>query len=173
MENGARCIVAETLQLNRWNTSIPTGKARTMFVRVENKKSVQEANKAVLARFYEEFWCNGNVDVIDELLAEDYIDHQPIEGLPSGKAGFEEMIRLWRAGFPDMKERIDDLIAEDDKVVGRFTFTGTHTGEFFGVLPTGRRVSMTGIDVVRIRDGKITEFWYAEQLHGLFQQLTS
>jgi predicted ester cyclase len=70
-----------------------------------------------------------------------------------------------------MIEEIDDLIAEGDKVVGRFTFRGTHTGTFLGIAPTGRKVSMTGIDVVRIRDGKITEFWYAEQLHDLLRQL--
>jgi steroid delta-isomerase-like uncharacterized protein len=131
----------------------------------------QDRNKDVLRRFYEEFWCNGNVAAAEELVADDYVDHQPVPGLPEGKAGFQQLVQIWRTGFPDMIEVIDDLIAEGDKVVGRFTFHGTHTGTFLGIAPTGLKVSMTGIDVVRIRDGKITEFWYAEQLHDLLRQL--
>jgi steroid delta-isomerase-like uncharacterized protein len=128
-------------------------------------------NKALLARFYADFWNAGDVGAIDALIADDFVDHQPVAGMPTGKAGFAELIRLWHTGFPDMTETVEDLIAEDDKVVGRFTFRGTHTGEFLGHAPTGRKVSMTGIDIVRVRDGRIAEFWYAEQLHDLLGQL--
>lgn len=131
-----------------------------------------DRNKALLCRFYEEFWNAGNVAAVDELVAEDFVDHQPVDGMPSGREGFAELIRLWHGGFPDMTETVEDLIAEGDRVVGRFTFRGTHTGEFLGVPPTGRSVSMTGIDIVRVRDGRIAEFWYAEQLHDLLRQLT-
>jgi steroid delta-isomerase-like uncharacterized protein len=133
--------------------------------------TLQEDNKAVLRRFYREFWSEGRHEVIDELLSDDYVDHQPLPGSPSGKSGFAALLTTWRTGFPDMQEEVQDLIAEGDKVVGRFTMSGTHTGEFLGLAPTGRRVSMTGIDVVRIRDGRIVEFWYGEQLHDLLQQL--
>jgi steroid delta-isomerase-like uncharacterized protein len=133
--------------------------------------TLQEDNKAVLRRFYREFWSAGRHEVIDELLSDDYVDHQPLPGSPSGKSGFAALLTTWRTGFPDMQEEVQDLIAEGDKVVGRFTMSGTHTGEFLGLAPTGRRVSMTGIDVVRIRDGRIVEFWYGEQLHDLLQQL--
>ncbi|MDT5068368.1 MAG: hypothetical protein QOK02_4523 [Mycobacterium sp.] len=128
-------------------------------------------NKDLLRRFYDELWTQGNVDVIPELVADDYIDHQSPPGLPAGPRGLADLIRSWKRGFPDGSEEPDALIAEDDLVVGRFTFRGTHLGEFMGVSPTGRSVVMTGIDVVRIRDGKITEFWYSEQLHDLLQQL--
>jgi steroid delta-isomerase-like uncharacterized protein len=130
-----------------------------------------DRNKALLEAFYAEFWNAGNVDAVDALVADDYVDHQPVPGLPAGKAGFAELVRLWHTGFPDMSETVEDLIAEGDKVVGRFTFRGTHTGEFMGFAPTGRQVSMTGIDIVRVRDGRIAEFWYAEQLHDLLTQL--
>jgi steroid delta-isomerase-like uncharacterized protein len=133
--------------------------------------TLQEDNKAVLRRFYREFWTEGRQEVIDELLADDYVDHQPLPGFPTGKPGFAALLKMWRTGFPDMQEEVQDLIAEGDKVVGRFTMSGTHTGEFLGLAPTGRRVSMTGIDVVRIQDGQIIEFWYAEQLHDMLQQL--
>ena len=130
-----------------------------------------ERNKSVLRRFYEEFWNRGDVEVIDEIISDDYIDHQPLPDSPSGKAGFADLIRMWKRGFPDGGETVDALIAEGDLVVGRFTFRGTHTGEFMGIAATGRLVTMTGIDVVRIVDGKIVEFWYAEQLHDLLRQL--
>jgi steroid delta-isomerase-like uncharacterized protein len=131
----------------------------------------QDANKDVLRRFYAEFWNAGNVDAVDALVADDYVDHQPVPDMPAGKAGFAELIRLWHTGFPDITETVEDLIAEGDRVVGRFTFRGTHTGEFMGIAPTGRKVSMTGIDIVRVEDGRIAEFWYAEQLHDLLRQL--
>jgi steroid delta-isomerase-like uncharacterized protein len=129
------------------------------------------SNKELLEAFYAQFWNAGNVDAVEALVADDYIDHQPVPGLPGGKEGLARLITLWHTGFPDMSETVEDLIAEDDKVVGRFTFRGTHTGEFMGIAPTGRRVSMTGIDIVRVRDGRIAEFWYAEQLHDLLRQL--
>jgi steroid delta-isomerase-like uncharacterized protein len=129
------------------------------------------SNKELLEAFYAQFWNAGNVDAVEALVADDYIDHQPVPGLPGGKEGLARLITRWHTGFPDMSETVEDLIAEDDKVVGRFTFRGTHTGEFMGIAPTGRRVSMTGIDIVRVRDGRIAEFWYAEQLHDLLRQL--
>ena len=130
-----------------------------------------ERNKDVLRRFYEEFWTRGDVGVIDEIISDDYVDHQPLPGSPGGKAGFADLVRMWKRGFPDGGETVDALIAEGDLVVGRFTFRGTHNGEFMGLAPTGRAVTMTGIDVVRLVDGKIVEFWYAEQLHDLLRQL--
>jgi steroid delta-isomerase-like uncharacterized protein len=134
---------------------------------------MSETNKDILRRFYAEFWNAGNVDAVDALVAEDFVDHQAVPGMPSGKEGFAELIHQWHTGFPDMSETVEDLIAEGDRVVGRFTFRGTHTGDFLGIAPTGRAVSMTGIDIVRIRDGKIAEFWYAEQLNDLLSQLTA
>jgi steroid delta-isomerase-like uncharacterized protein len=133
---------------------------------------MSEANKDILRRFYAEFWNAGNVDAVDALVADDFVDHQTVPGTPAGKEDFAALIRLWHTGFPDMSETVEELIAEGDRVVGRFTFRGTHTGEFMGIAPTGRQVSMTGIDIVRIRDGKIAEFWYAEQLNDLLRQLT-
>jgi predicted ester cyclase len=128
-------------------------------------------NKEVLRRFYEEFWNGGNPDAADELLHADYVDHQPVPGATPGIEGFKELVSEWHQGFPDMSETIEDLIAEGDKVVGRFTFRGTHTGEFFGIAPTGLNAEMVGIDICRIVDGRIKEFWYSEQLLDLYRQL--
>ncbi len=80
-------------------------------------------------------------------------------------------VPVLRAAFPDSHHTVEELIAEGDKVVTRFTWRGTHRGEFMGVAPTGRSVTMSGIDVVRVAGGKISEFWYAEQTLELMQRL--
>ena len=101
-------------------------------------------NKAVVRRFWEEVWNRGNLDLLDELMDTEY-------------AAFE---RPWatevRAAFPDTHFAVDDLIAEGDKVVSRVTWSGTHRGEFSGVPPTGRRVTVPAIWIHRVVDGRIT-----------------
>ena len=133
--------------------------------------SEEDRNKALLRRFYEELWSKGNLEAIPELVAGDFVDHHPLPGAPPGLEGLAALVVMWRTAFPDMREICEDLISEGDKVVGRFTMRGTHTGEFMGVPPTGRRVTMSGIDIVRVAGGKISEFWYGEHLLELMQQL--
>ncbi|HEV2092692.1 MAG TPA: ester cyclase [Rubrobacter sp.] len=133
--------------------------------------SEEVQNKVLMRRFYEELWSRGNLEAIPELVAEDFVDHQAPVGQPSGRGGLAGLAVMWRTGFPDMQETVEDLISEGDKVMGRFLMRGTHGGELMGVAPTGRSVTMGGIDVVRIADGKISEFWYAEQMLELMQQL--
>ena len=133
--------------------------------------SDEDRNKALLRRFYEELWSQGNLEAIPELIAEDFVDHHPLPGVPPGREGLAALVTTWRTAFPDMRETCEDLIAEGDKVVGRFTMRGTHSGEFMGVAPTGRRVTMSGIDIVRVAGGKIAEFWYGEHLLELMQRL--
>jgi steroid delta-isomerase-like uncharacterized protein len=128
-------------------------------------------NKALMRRFYEEFWCKGNAAAVDELVAPDFIDHQLPAGWSEGPAGLKQLVREWRVGFPDMSETIEDLIAQGDKVVGRFVLTGTHQGPFLGIAPTGKRIRVTGIDIVRFQNGRITDLWYNEDTFGLYEQL--
>ena len=119
----------------------------------------------------EEFWCRGNPDAADEFVDPDFIDHQALPGAQPGIAGLKDFIRAWRSAFPDMHEVIELMVSDADMVVGRFRLSGTHLGEFFGIAPTGRRVEITGIDMLRLRDGKIVEFWYNEDTLGLFRLL--
>ena len=128
-------------------------------------------NEALMRRFYEELWSRGNLEAIPELVAENFVDHQAPVGQTSGREVLAGLVVMWRTGFPDMRESVEDLISEGDKVVGRFLMRGTHRGEFMCVAPTGRSVTMSGIDIVRVADGKISEFWYAEQTLELMQQL--
>ncbi|MGE3231769.1 MAG: ester cyclase [Hyphomicrobium sp.] len=133
--------------------------------------STLEANKALARRFYEEFWCKGNAEAADALVAEDVIQPQLPPGWPIGREGFKQVVRLWRRGFPDMHEDIELLVAEGDWVIGRFRLTGTHRGPFYDLEPTGRRVDIHGIDALRIVDGRVVEWIYQEDTLGLFQQL--
>ena len=130
-----------------------------------------ETNEALVRRWYEEFWCKGNAEAADEFVDPDFVDHQALPGTQPGIAGLKDFIRAWRRAFPDMHEVIELMVSDGDMVVGRFHLSGTHKGEFFGFAPTGRRMEITGIDMLRLRDGKIVEFWYNEDTLGLFRQL--
>ena len=131
--------------------------------------SDEDCNRALLRCFYEELWIKGNVEMIPELLAEDFVDHHALSGTPPGREGLAALVATWRTAFLDMCETCEDLIAEGDQVVGRFTMSGTHRGDFMDVsLRAG--VTMSGIDIVRVAGGKITEFWCGEHLLELMHQ---
>jgi steroid delta-isomerase-like uncharacterized protein len=131
-----------------------------------------EANKDVVRRLVAEVWVTGDLAALDRLLAPGFMDHAAKLGGGAGDAaGFKEQVREFRTAFPDGGTRIEDLIAEGDRVVMRWTDGGTHRGPFMGVAPTGKHVTMTGIDVYRIVDGQIAEFWCSEDVLGLLEQL--
>jgi predicted ester cyclase len=118
-----------------------------------------DENKAIVDRILSEFWLGGNVGVLDELLASDCINHEQSNPELRGK------------GFPDFNITVEDVVAEDDKVVKRFVFSGTHTGEFAGIPPTGKQVTMRGITLYRLARGKVSEIYWNYDVFGLLQQL--
>ena len=131
-----------------------------------------EANKELIRRLVTEGWGKGDQATVDVLLAPSFVDHAAeLGGGASDAAGFKAQVREFRSAFPDGSTQIDDLIAEDDKVVLRWTDGGTHRGPFMGVAPTGKRVALTGIDIYRVADGKIVEYWCSEDVLGLLEQL--
>ena len=130
-----------------------------------------DANKDVIRRLVADGWGKGDMAVVDALIGPGFVNHAAEIGGEPGAAGFKDQVRDFRAAFPDGHTQIDDLIAEDDKVVLRWTDGGTHRAPFLGVAPTGKRVTFTGIDVYRLADGKIVEFWCSEDLLGLMEQL--
>ncbi len=130
-----------------------------------------EENKALVRRWIEEGWDQGNVAIIDELAAPDFVDHHLAPGLPPNADGHKAWIQVARAGFPDLQLTIEDMIAEGDKVVARMTVTGTQTGEFMGLPPSGKPVSVTAIGISRIADGKSVEYWEDFDALGLMQQI--
>jgi predicted ester cyclase len=100
----------------------------------------------------------GEVDRPDELIAEELVEHEdpPPPGAPSGREGFKEFVQRMRAGFRDLRCRIEDMAADDDKVSARAILYGTHEGEFGGVQPTGNRVEFEIVDIARFENGKLS-----------------
>jgi len=119
-----------------------------------------ETNKAALRRLYEELFNKKSLAVIDELYAADYIDHSMPPGLPPGPAGIKLFIGVFFAAFSDMNFTVENMIAEGDMVAARGTVRATHTGEFQGLPPTGKQVTVPSLDFVRCNaDGKFAEHW--------------
>ena len=133
---------------------------------------MSEENKAVVRRFIEEVWNSGNLDVIDELIAENHVDHDPAQaGSPGGRQGVRAFVEMYRAAYPDTRLAIGEMIAEGDLVAMTWTATGTHRGELMGIAPTGRSVTVTGMGVDRISGGQIVESWANYDALGMLAQL--
>jgi steroid delta-isomerase-like uncharacterized protein len=132
-----------------------------------------EQNKELATRMVEEIFSRGNVGKVDEFLTPDFIEREQLPpGVPPGREGVKQLATMMRSAFPDLKATIEDAVAEDDKVVMRWTCTGTHSGgEFMGVPPTGKKVSIEVIDIIRIADGKFAEHWGLMDNTALMQQL--
>jgi steroid delta-isomerase-like uncharacterized protein len=131
---------------------------------------MSEENKVLTRRFYEGVSA-GDLSVVDELVADDLVEHEEFPGIPSTKDGVRQFFAMFRAAFPDMRMEAHEMVAEGDLVSARFVFTGTHQGEFMGVPATGKRVEVEGFDLVRFRDGQATEHWGQMDAMALMQQL--
>ena len=129
--------------------------------------------KDLVQRYYEALWNRWDIALADDLLTESVTFRGSLGVSVQGLAGFKEYVRTVRRAFPDFQNRIEELIAEGDRVVARLTYTGTHRGELFGIGPTGRRVSYVGVALFRVVDGRIAEGWVLGDVHGLVQQLRS
>jgi steroid delta-isomerase-like uncharacterized protein len=132
-----------------------------------------ETNKTVSRRLFDEVWNKGNLTVLDEIIVKDHVNSGPgtIPGLPNGPEGSKQFVTAYRKAFPDVRFKIDDQIAEGDKVVTRWTAEGTHKGELAGLPATGKSSTVTGITVNRLANGKIVESWGIFDEYGMMQQL--
>jgi len=138
----------------------------------EREKGILDKNKELARRSLEELWSKGDMTVVDQIYSDKYILHFPIGPAYKGRKGVKDQVREFRSSFPDWTERAVDMIAEGDKVMVRFISTGTHRGEFNGIPPTGRRIAIQEVAILRIKDGRIVEEWGFPDLFGLHQQLT-
>ena len=129
-----------------------------------------EQNKAILRQAYDAINRN-DLDALDEMAASDITDHDPAPGQGPGLEGVKDYFSSLHAAFPDVHMDVEDMIAEGDKVVARVSVSGTHQGEFMGIAPTGNRVTITGIDILRITDGKAVEHWGKFDDLGMMEQL--
>jgi steroid delta-isomerase-like uncharacterized protein len=134
---------------------------------------MSEENKALVRRYFEEIWDKGNLDLIEELFTTDFVRHGPTatEGEVRGQEGFESLVTMYRSALPDLRVSIEDLMAEGDRVVTRWTARGTHQGELMGNAATGNPASVRGILVDRISGSKIEEEWADYDTLHLMQQI--
>ena len=130
-----------------------------------------EENKALVRRYVEEFVDRSNFDLSNEIFAPNFVRYDAGPDQVSGVEDLKHFFAMLHSGFPGFQSTIEDMLAEGEKVVLRFTFRGTHQGEFMGIAPTGKQVTMSGIDILRIADGKIVEMWNQEDVLGMMQQL--
>ena len=129
-----------------------------------------ESNKEIVRR-YQDIYNSNALDRLTEVVSEDLLTPKIMPGAAQGLEGGKQVHQKTLIGMPDWHTAINELIAEDDKVAARITMTGTHTGNFWGIPATGRRIEFTGIYIVRIANGKIVEHWGEEDGVSLLQQL--
>ncbi len=130
-----------------------------------------EDNKALVRSFYEEVFNKKRVDRAGEFVTPDYLDHGAVPGQGPGLEGAKQRWARYFAAIPDLHATIDDLVAEGDKVVVRYTAEGTQQGQLPGVPPTGKRFRTSAICIYRLAEGKVAEVWEQADMLGLMQQL--
>jgi len=132
---------------------------------------LSDAAKAVVRRNTEEVQSHGNFDVFEELFADDFLDHTPQPNMTPNKDGVRDLYHRLRAAFPDFHADIHWQAADGELVTTYKTYHGTHEGMFLGMAPTGRKIQFETVDVMRVRNGKITDHWGVANLFSLMQQL--
>lgn len=128
-------------------------------------------NKTVIRTFIEEVINQGRIERTDEFVIEDFVELDPFPGQAPGREGLKAVILQMRSAFPDIHWAVDEMVAEGDKLVTRFTWTGTHQGEFLGVPATGRSVSIKGIVVDSLEGGKMVDSRMLLDVLGMMMQL--
>ena len=135
------------------------------------KDSTSDAAKAIVRRNTEEVQGGGNFAVFEELFADDFVDHTTQPGTTPDKAGVRQLYTYMREAFPDFRAEIHWQLADGDQVTTYKTYRGTHEGPFLGIAPTHRKIHFESVDVMRVRNGKITDHWGVGNLLSLIQQI--
>jgi steroid delta-isomerase-like uncharacterized protein len=133
-------------------------------------------SKAIVRRFYEELWNERQIEIADEIFAPDCVTHQLQSGsedvgVPRNAEAIKHHVAGWLAGFEDLRFEVEEMFSEADKVFSRCVAHGNHTGTWFGIRPTGKRISIRMVVIHRIQNGKIAEDWVLVESLGFFQQL--
>lgn len=132
----------------------------------------EDQNRKIIQRYYEEVWNQGKLEVLDELLAANYINHTPSvpDPLP-GPDGLKPIVSAIRKGFPDLHYEIKDIIVNDSMAVARVIMTGTHQNKLFNLSPTGKKISVNQINIEKIKNGKVIEHWRVTDELTMMKQL--
>lgn len=126
----------------------------------------------VIERYFRELWGEGRLDLVEELLHPDYVNHSPSPGLPVGREGLRIVVPAMRAAFPDLSYAIEELVVGPGVVATRTTMRGTHRGDFFGLAPTGRAFAVAQMTIERFAEGRIVAHHRVTDEAGLLRQLT-
>jgi len=129
-----------------------------------------EDAKSLVRQFYDAVGA-GNFSVIDELVADDFVDREVFPGLEANREGVKQFFAMVRSAFPDLRMEIREMLADDDLVSVRVIATGTQEGDFMGMSSSGRRIEVQVFDIFRIRDGQVTEHWGLMDAMTMMQQL--
>ena len=132
---------------------------------------MSEQNKVIVRRMYDEVVGQGKLDLIDELVDPDVVEHEEFPGIPPGREGVKEFFSMFRSAFPDLQFAVEDMVAEGDKVAARITIRGTHKGPFLDIAPTGKQITVDAIDIFRFASGKIVDHWGVTDQMIMMQQL--
>ena len=132
-----------------------------------------EQNKSVMRRFYDEVVNQGNLELINELMASDFVEHEVFPGLSDDREGTRQFFAMMHSAFDGFRMDVEDLVAEGDKVVARLTMKGTDKGEFIGLSGTCRALNVPTIDIVRFADGKAVEHWGVTDGLSIMDQLSA
>lgn len=133
-----------------------------------------EDNRKLFQRYFDEMANGGDFDRLDEVFAPDYLHHDPANPDPRpvvGPEGVREHLVSLTGGFPDLNFEVEDTVADDEQIIVRWTARLTHTGDYFGIPPTGKKCEITGMNTWQVRDGKAVEGWVNRDDIGLLQQL--
>lgn len=129
-----------------------------------------EENKRVVRRYFE-LIASDDLEGLDEIIDEGFVDHTAPSDQPADRDGLREFFRVLRSAFPDFSVSVEEMLAENDLVAARFQFVGTHSGQLMDAPASGRRVTMGGVDLFRLRGEHITDLWGFEDMLGLMQQI--
>jgi steroid delta-isomerase-like uncharacterized protein len=127
--------------------------------------------KAMAQRWFTEVVSGGKLDVIDELCAADYVEHDPFPGTSPDLAGLKDGIEQVRAAFPDIEATPDDIVVEGDRVAVRSTMRGTHEGDFMGIPASGKKIEVSNYDFVRMEGDQAAEHWGVIDTAALMEQI--
>lgn len=143
-----------------------------LHLHAQAKSSTTLNNKSIANQFYAEVISKGDSSVMKSIMAENFIDHNAAPNLPKGIEGFKQFLTMVVTAFPDIQVKVEDVLADADKVIVRLTVSGTQTGVFMGnIPPSGKHAVWTGIDIIKIENGKITERWSQRDLLGIMKQI--
>lgn len=127
--------------------------------------------KALARRLYDEAINGYNLDLLDEVMADDFVEHEALPGMSTDREAPKQLFAMVHAAFPDFRMIVEDMIAEDDKVVARLRLLGTHKGEFMGVPATGNEIDIAAIDILQFRGDHIIAHWGVTDMGAMMEQM--